>query len=171
MKKQTKYIPNFYEVECTTTHNLLSKFHTGKKKFLPVFQLPDVIWNLNVNWGYPLTNKVARQHHQLDDMSLSKISFWSVNNISDTWPRWWCHVLSPFIKGYHWSKFQLHSIRLINSFLSNINDNGDNNEKNKIFKDLDGNIPGGNFLGATFPGEIHQRGIWSVEFFGWQFSC
>ena len=36
---------------------------------------------------------------------------------------------------------------------------GDNNEKNKIFKDLDGNIPGGNFLGATFPGEIHQRGI------------
>ena len=63
------------------------------------------------------------------------------------------------MKGYHWSKFQLHSIRLINSFLSNINDNGDNNEKNKIFKDLNGNIPGENFLGATFPGEIHQRGI------------
>ena len=36
-----------------------------------------------------------------------------------------------FIKGYHWSKFQLHSIRLINSLLSNINDNGDNNENTK----------------------------------------
>ena len=36
-----------------------------------------------------------------------------------------------FIKGYHWSKFQLHSILLINSLLSNINDNGDNNENTK----------------------------------------
>ena len=72
MKKQTKYRPNFHEVECTTTDNLLSKFHTGKKKFLPVFQLPDMTWNLNVNWGYPLINEVDRQRHQLDDMTLSK---------------------------------------------------------------------------------------------------
>ena len=27
--------------------------------------------------------------------------------------------------------------------------------KKYIFKDLDGNIPGGNFLGASFPEEIH----------------
>ena len=42
--------------------------------------------------------------------------------------------------------------------LSNINDNGDNNEKNSlkkwvgIFKNMGGNIFGGNFLGGNFPG-------------------
>ena len=45
-----------------------------------------------------------------------------------------------------------------NSLLSNINDEGDNNEKTKklktrvgIFKNMGGNIPGGNFLGWSFP--------------------
>ena len=39
MKKYTKHRPNFhesenfYEVECTTVHNLLSKFHTEKNKY------------------------------------------------------------------------------------------------------------------------------------------
>ena len=36
-------------------------------------------------------------------------SFWSVNYIPGTWPEWRCHLLSSFIKGYHWSKFQLHT--------------------------------------------------------------
>ena len=54
-----------------------------------------------------------------------------------------------------------------NSLLSNINDNGDNNEKTKCLR----NIPGRNFLDATFPGEIHQKGIRAVEFSGWEFSC
>ena len=29
----------------------------------------------------------------------------------------------------------------------------------EIFKNMDGNIPGGNFLGENFPGGIHQRGV------------
>ena len=52
-----------------------------------------------------------------------------------------------------------HNIELLNSLLSNINDDGDNNEKTKhlktrvgMFKNMDGNIPGGNFLGWNFPG-------------------
>ena len=50
---------------------------------------------------------------------------------------------------------------LLNSLLSNINDDGDNNEKTKNLKTrvgiLGGNIPGGNFpegnlMGGNFPG-------------------
>ena len=51
------------------------------------------------------------------------------------------------------------NIELQNSLLSNINDDGDNNEKTKklktrmgIFKNMGGNIPGGNFPGENFPG-------------------
>ena len=35
--------------------------------------------------------------------------------------------------------------------LSNIDDNGDNNEKKKMFKNMGGNVQGGNFLGGSFP--------------------
>ena len=49
--------------------------------------------------------------------------------------------------------------RILNSFLINIIDDGDNNEKTKnlktrvgVFKNMGGNIPGGNFLGENFPG-------------------
>ena len=57
-----------------------------------------------------------------------------------------------------------HNIELLNSLLSNINDDGDNNEKTKnlktrvgMFKNMGGNIPGGNFpggsmMGGNFPG-------------------
>ena len=53
---------------------------------------------------------------------------------------------------------------MLNSILSNINDDGDKNEKTKnlktrmgMFKNMGGNIPGGNFpggslLGGNFPG-------------------
>ena len=84
--------------------------------------------------GIPLGKDVDRQRHQLNHMALPKKSFWSINDISGTWPQWWCHVLSPFIKDYHWSKFQLHSIRVINSFFSNIDDYSDSNEKTKCLK-------------------------------------
>ena len=36
------------------------------------------------------------------------------------------------------------------SLLSNINDNGDNNEK-KVFKNMGGNVKGGTFLIGSFP--------------------
>ena len=53
---------------------------------------------------------------------------------------------------------------MLNSILSNINDDGDKNEKTKnlktrvgMFKNVGGNIPGGNFpgvslMGGNFPG-------------------
>ena len=50
-------------------------------------------------------------------------------------------------------------MELQNSLLSNINDDGDNNEKIKnlktwvgIFKNIGGNIPGGSFPGGIFRG-------------------
>ena len=50
-----------------------------------------------------------------------------------------------------WRNFQI----CISVPLSNINDDGDNNEKTKNLKTrvgiLGGNIPGGNFLGGSFP--------------------
>ena len=59
----------------------------------------------------------------------------------------------------------LLNIESLNSLLSNINDDGDNNEKIKnlktwvgIFKNIGGNIPGGSFLGGSFPGGIF-RGV------------
>ena len=58
-----------------------------------------------------------------------------------------------------------HNIELLNSLLSNINDDGDNNEKTKnlktrvgMFKNMGGNIPGGNFLGGNFPGRSLMGG-------------
>ena len=66
-----------------------------------------------------------------------------------------------------------HNIELLNSLLSNINDDGDNNEKTKnlktrvgIFKNMGGNIPSGNFFDGNFPGGEFDR--W--EFSGWKFS-
>ena len=61
----------------------------------------------------------------------------------------------------------------------NINDNNDNNEKTKkqeklktqveIFKNMDRNIPGGNFLVGNFPG-WGAGGIWWLEISKWEFS-
>ena len=49
--------------------------------------------------------------------------------------------------------------RITKQSLSNVNDDGDNNEKTKtlktrvgMFKNMVGNIPGGNFPGGNFPG-------------------
>ena len=49
-------------------------------------------------------------------------------------------------------------MELLNSLLSNINDDCDNNEKVKnlktrvgMFENMGGNIPAGNFLGGNFP--------------------
>ena len=51
------------------------------------------------------------------------------------------------------------------SLLGNINDDGNNNEKTKnlktqvgMFKNMDGNISGGNFLGGNFPDENFPGG-------------
>ena len=58
--------------------------------------------------------------------------------------------------------------------LSNINDDGDNNEKTKklktrvgIFKNMGGNIPGGNFPGR---GEFSRGEFDGLEFSRWEFS-
>ena len=62
-----------------------------------------------------------------------------------------------------------HNIELLNSLLSNINDDGDNNEKTKklktrvgMFKNMGGNIPAGNFLGGNFPGGNFPDTIYSL---------
>ena len=65
-----------------------------------------------------------------------------------------------------------HSITKVVSLLSNINDNGDNDEKKikktlvGIFKNMAGNIPGGNFLGGNFPEGRFSSG----EVDWWEFS-
>ena len=68
---------------------------TRKNYFFPVFQLLDMLWSYNLNGGYPLTNEVG---------------FWSINNMQGEWPKWQCHVSSPFIRVYRWSKLRLHFI-------------------------------------------------------------
>ena len=62
--------------------------------------------------------------------------------------------------------------QLLNSLLSNITDDGDNNEKTKslkapvgILKNMVGNILGGDFLGGNFPGRNYMGG----NFPGWSF--
>ena len=49
-------------------------------------------------------------------------------------------------------------MQIQNSLLSNIN-NGDNKEKNKMFKNIGGDIPGGNFLDGNYPEGIHHGEI------------
>ena len=68
--------------------------------------------------------------------------------------------------------FSSFKTELLNSLLSNINDDGDNNEKTKklktrmgMFKNMGANIPGGNFLGGSFPGGSLLGG----NFPGWSF--
>ena len=66
-------------------------------------------------------------------------------------------------------------MELRNSLLSNINDDGDNNEKNLktwvgIFKKMGGNVLGGNFLGGNFPGVNFPRGsLMGENFCEWEF--
>ena len=52
--------------------------------------------------------------------------------------------------------------------LSNLTSNNDNGDFNKqknlkawvgIFKNIDENFPGGNFLDGNFPGGVHQGGV------------
>ena len=43
------------------------------------------------------------------------------------------------------------NVKRQNSILSNIDDNVDNNEKKKMFKNMGGNVQGMNFLGGNFP--------------------
>ena len=76
---------------------------------------------------------------RLSNLGRQATSFWYID--------FWISDLSTF------------KTELLNSLLSNINDDGDNNEKTKhlktrvgMFKNMDGNIPGGNFLGWNFPG-------------------
>ena len=55
-------------------------------------------------------------------------------------------------------------MELLNSILSNINDDGDNNEKKTrvgMFKNIGGNIPGGSFPGGNFPGGSLMGGNFS----------
>ena len=63
--------------------------------------------------------------------------------------------------------------RITKQFLSNINDDGDNNEKTKdlktrvgIFENMGGNIPGRNFPGGSLMG----RNFLSGNFLGGSFS-
>ena len=67
-------------------------------------------------------------------------------------------------------------MELRDSLLSNINDDGDNNEKNLrtwvgIFKKMGGNVLGGNFPGVNFPrGSLMGENFCEWEFSGWDFS-
>ena len=71
------------------------------------FSMP---WSSNLQQEHPLTNEVDWWRHQPDHMSLAENDFWSVNYILVIWSNRWCYLSYLFLKGYHWSKFQLHTI-------------------------------------------------------------
>ena len=52
------------------------------------------------------------------------------------------------------------------TILADNGDKGDNNEKTNYLKNVDGNIPGGNFLGGNFPG---MGGLYRGSFIGGNF--
>ena len=54
------------------TYNVL----IWKNQALPFSQIPDMVWGLNLHWGYPLTNEVAWWYHQPDHMALFGNGFW-----------------------------------------------------------------------------------------------
>ena len=71
---------------------------------------------------------------------------------------WTCKLQFFWYISFWISDFSTFKTDLQNSLLSNINDDGDNNDKPKnlktqlgIFKNMGGNIPGRNFLGRNFP--------------------
>ena len=67
-------------------------------------------WSWNLHWKHPPEIEFNWWRHQLDHMTLSQNVFWYENYILGTRTKWWCHLLSPFVNGYHWFKFQLHTI-------------------------------------------------------------
>ena len=42
--------------------------------------------------------------------TLSKNSFRSLNYTLSMWLKWWCHLSDNFVKGDHWSEFQLCNV-------------------------------------------------------------
>ena len=71
----------------------------------------------------------------------------------------WASKLQFFWYINFWiSDFSTLKTELQKILLSNINDDDDNNEKTKKFKNSGGNILGGNFLGGSFPNTLFNRG-------------
>ena len=60
-----------------------------------------------LNWGWDWTSKADQWRHQLYHVSLSENGFWPVNYTLIMWPNWLRHLLSPLVKDYDWSNFQL----------------------------------------------------------------
>lgn len=90
-------------------YNLLTASHK-KNQLRLLFQLPDMIWSWDLHWKYPLGSEGDWLSHQFDLVVFSGNCFWSVNYTSVTWINWWCCISSPFVKGYHWPKFQFHTM-------------------------------------------------------------
>ena len=94
---------------CTCANCSYSLLHVINKSL-------DMIWILNLHWGYFLINEVRQWFNQIDHLTFSKIVFWSVNsalpfvkfvfaNIVQssrkvTWPHSWRHLVIPFSKRY-----------------------------------------------------------------------
>ena len=58
---------------CTCANCSYSLLHVINKSL-------DMIWILNLHWGYFLINEVRQWFNQIDHLTFSKIVFWSVNS-------------------------------------------------------------------------------------------
>ena len=125
-----------------------------------------------LSWLNFVTSYSSREASKI---KLSKINNWIIIETND---QTWAGKLQFFCFITFWiSDFTTFKTELQNSLLSNINDDGENNEKKKhlktrvgIFKNMDGKIPGANFLGGNFPvGNFPARSLMGGNFTGGSF--
>ena len=72
-------------------------------------QLLEIIWSQKPRWGKLLTNEGDWWCFLVCHETFQN-SFWSGTYIIVSWTSSWCHLFSPFIEGYHWSKFRLYTL-------------------------------------------------------------
>ena len=81
-----------------------------KNQSLPFFHFSHMVWKCNLHWKYFLIYEFDWWPHQHNHMTLSKNSFRSLHYTLSMWLKWWCHLSDNFVKGDHWSEFQLCNV-------------------------------------------------------------
>lgn len=120
------YIVTFYKYASMWSRCYHNRGEEFSERILVFFQFLFLIlmniWNMCVcssylYWLYHLKNKVNWGRPQLDNLILSEKGFWSVNYTFLTWTKWYRYLSFPFLKGYHWFKFQLFISYMEDEFL------------------------------------------------------